>query len=595
MNELNLAPKKYVNDAVSVIASNVSTETTRATNAESSIQTILGVPTASATPNTIVKRDANGAFISGTISTTGMEAQTAGGTLSIAGDSAKTSILNLGSGSGVQTINVGGSGTGATTIKLGAGSDTVQSGVTFTAPTLSSTGVIKATGNIQAGNNLWSAPASGGVGAGQGAYLGWNRDHATGRSAFMNQRGASGAGVLGGGFEWLDYDTTGALTSAGPIMVLDSTGNLTASGAISGTNIIGTGYANITGTITAGGSISGTNITGTGNANITGTITGGSANITGAISTTEMEALTAGGTLSIAGDSAKTSILNLGSGSGVQTINVGGSGTGATTINLGSGSDVVKCGVNLQAPKLQALNGSNLLDTTIGSRNTFVGNGAGNTSATGSDDTFLGYQSGYALTNSNGSVGVGAFALSALNSGSHTALGYWALKNVQNGNQCTAVGYCSLANDASSYNTAVGHNSMATNTTGNYNTALGYQAGNTITAGTNCLYLGSGADASSDLPLSNSIAIGYNAKVSVSNTIQLGNSNITNVNTSGAITAGGAISGTNIIGIGYANITGTVSAADPTANNHLTTKAYVDNKLALVEQSQSWSTTFNGP
>src|SRR5690606_15836649 len=48
----------------------------------------------------------------------------------------------------------------------------------------------------------------------------------------------------------------------------------------------------------------------------------------------------------------------------------------------------------------------------------------------------------------------------------------------------------------------------------------------------------------------NSTAIGFQAVASGNNTVQLGNSNITLVNTSGAITSGGIITGTSIVKVG---------------------------------------------
>jgi hypothetical protein len=68
-------------------------------------------------------------------------------------------------------------------------------------------------------------------------------------------------------------------------------------------------------------------------------------------------------------------------------------------------------------------------------------------------------------------------------------------------------------------NTAVGRKALFANTTGSNNTAIGYYAN---VAGNN---------------LTNATAIGNGATVTASNTIQLGNSSVTNVKTSGTITA----------------------------------------------------------
>ena len=102
----------------------------------------------------------------------------------------------------------------------------------------------------------------------------------------------------------------------------------------------------------------------------------------------------------------------------------------------------------------------------------------------------------------------------------NSAFGEYVLPKNIGGNYNTAMGTMALReNTSGSGNTGFGHQSLFTNSTGSNNTALGYQADVTVDG------------------LSNTTAIGYNAKVSTSNTIQLGNTSVTNVNTSGAMTA----------------------------------------------------------
>jgi hypothetical protein len=103
------------------------------TNLESAVtnlDTSVGVATANNTPDTIVKRDGIGGFAASTVKLDALESN--GTTLDIAGQNG-TSTVNVGKGSGVQTINVGNSGTGATTINLGGSGDTVNVG-TVAAP-----------------------------------------------------------------------------------------------------------------------------------------------------------------------------------------------------------------------------------------------------------------------------------------------------------------------------------------------------------------------------------------------------------------------------------------------------------------------------
>lgn len=120
--------------------------------------------------------------------------------------------------------------------------------------------------------------------------------------------------------------------------------------------------------------------------------------------------------------------------------------------------------------------------------------------------------------------GIGANALNALTGGdNNVALGYDAAKNVSTGANNTAVGYSALSA-----------------TTGSGNTALGRSTGTTNTSGTNNTFLGQSSNASVN-NLSNATAIGYGAEVSASNSIQLGNSSVTNVNTPGTITTSGSV------------------------------------------------------
>ena len=86
-------------------------------------------------------------------------------------------------------------------------------------------------------------------------------------------------------------------------------------------------------------------------------------------------------------------------------------------------------------------------------------------------------------------------------------------------------------------NTGVGLNALGSSTTGINNTALGANSLAANITGDGNTALGSGANVGVD-NLENATAIGYNAVVGLSNTIQLGNSSVTNVVTAGTITAG---------------------------------------------------------
>lgn len=121
-------------------------------------------------------------------------------------------------------------------------------------------------------------------------------------------------------------------------------------------------------------------------------------------------------------------------------------------------------------------------------------------------------------------IGIGSGSLAALTDGDNSvALGVNALNDITTAGNATAVGYGALSA-----------------ATGTGNTALGYTAGSSNVTGFNNTFLGTSTSSLSS-NLSNATAIGYSAEVTASNSIQLGNSSVTNVNTAGGITTGGRV------------------------------------------------------
>jgi hypothetical protein len=127
------------------------------------------------------------------------------------------------------------------------------------------------------------------------------------------------------------------------------------------------------------------------------------------------------------------------------------------------------------------------------------------------------------------------------NLGFNTVFGRGALSSTaltNGGNYNLATGYVALqSNTTGSFNTATGTYSLLKNTTGNNNTGYGVSSLFNNTSGNNNTAIGYGADVVSN-NLSNATAIGYDAKVAADNTIQLGNTAVANVKTSGTLTAG---------------------------------------------------------
>ena len=152
-----------------------------------------------------------------------------------------------------------------------------------------------------------------------------------------------------------------------------------------------------------------------------------------------------------------------------------------------------------------------------------IGVDALNAITSGQANVALGYQS--QLLNTSGSF--------------NSSIGAWSQWNNITGARNTSVGCGSLkSNTTGSKNTIVGVDAASESTTGDNNTVFGeYAFKNNITGSYNTV-LGNQSDVSTD-GLINATAIGYSAIVDASNKIQLGNTDVTSVNTSGTYTGAG--------------------------------------------------------
>jgi hypothetical protein len=174
-------------------------------------------------------------------------------------------------------------------------------------------------------------------------------------------------------------------------------------------------------------------------------------------------------------------------------------------------------------------------------RNTHLGYQAGNYDLDYYPDgiTAIGYQALYSNLLGSNNTAIGAQALYRNIDGIYNnAIGVGALFNNTNGSYNTANGLSALnRNTTGTRNVAMGYHSLRFNTTGTKNVAIGESSLLVNTTGTQNTAVGSEADVVTNA-LTNATAIGYGAKVNASNTIQLGNSSVTDVNTSGTYTAG---------------------------------------------------------
>jgi len=137
-------------------------------------------------------------------------------------------------------------------------------------------------------------------------------------------------------------------------------------------------------------------------------------------------------------------------------------------------------------------------------------------------------------------LAIGSSTLFSNTTGNYnTATGLSALGGNTEGSINTAYAVNALANNTTgSNNTANGANALVSNTIGNNNTANGKDALFTNSTGSNNTALGFNANVASD-NLDNATAIGASATVDASNKIQLGNTDVTSVNTSGTFTGAG--------------------------------------------------------
>lgn len=201
------------------------------------------------------------------------------------------------------------------------------------------------------------------------------------------------------------------------------------------------------------------------------------------------------------------------------------------------------------------------LSNVQGSRNSFSGHQSGYSELNGTDNYFAGYRSGYNNFNGSSNTYVGTEA------GRGGAVGAAGATGNNNANNVVALGYqAGLVNTASN-NHFEGYQAGLATATGSNNTFIGYTAGSVNTSGSNNLALGYQAGPTTgSTNLAKSGAIGYNAKVSASNSLVLGGTGTDAVNVGIGTTA--PTSTLQVTGSVAANIrtlaTGTVADTDYT-------------------------------
>ena len=204
-------------------------------------------------------------------------------------------------------------------------------------------------------------------------------------------------------------------------------------------------------------------------------------------------------------------------------------GTDALSSNV-SGTDNLAIGngalfQNLGQRNL-AVGASSLENNTSGTINTSVGFQSMQFNQTGANNTAIGDSSLYFNTEGDFNVAVGRNSL---------------LDNID-GEGNTAIGdSAGHRNESGSFNTSLGMMSFFSLESGNDNVAVGAYSGSGTTTNTNIFTETTfvGAYSGGVNGVQNSTAIGANSIVTTSNTIQLGDTDVTLVNTSGIVSATG--------------------------------------------------------
>lgn len=195
----------------------------------------------------------------------------------------------------------------------------------------------------------------------------------------------------------------------------------------------------------------------------------------------------------------------------------------------------------------------------------------------------------------NTAVGYGAMRqYSGTSFDNNTSVGYWNMPSLTIGNGNTSVGAESMLNLSSgTQNTSIGNQSLI-NTTGSENVGVGKSSGAANTTGSQNTFIGTNTNAGAN-NLSNATALGYGASVAANNSIQLGNTNVTNVNTSGTITANGFVKsgGTSAQ---FLKADGSIDAMTyQSSNTNLTSIANLANGAGFLKNNGSGTLSYTNP
>ena len=243
---------------------------------------------------------------------------------------------------------------------------------------------------------------------------------------------------------------------------------------------------------------------------------------------------------------------------------------------------------------------SGLTNSAFGYRALFSNNNSNST-----NNSAFGFQALNLLSSGTNNNAFGSGALQKTTSGTQNiAMGTNSLTTNTTGSFNIGIGHNSLyasdgsgttpiANNGGSANVAIGSGALSANTTGAFNTALGFSSGGTNEGGYKNTVIGANTGFSAT-NLNNATAIGFGATATASNSIQLGNADVTNVNTSGAITAVGTITAGAVTYPNVGGATGQVLTTNGSvaswANNTSTSPSITNDNSNNVTGYPTWVT-----
>ncbi len=191
----------------------------------------------------------------------------------------------------------------------------------------------------------------------------------------------------------------------------------------------------------------------------------------------------------------------------------------------------------------QIISGIKTFNTPLISNSIKIGKGGGQ----GEQNTAIGTNLGTGTGSRNTAIGYNAMSsYTGTGTGNNTSVGYQNSVSLSTGKQNTSIGAEALMTlSTANANTAIGAQSLMASTGAN-NTALGYSTASIIGAGTNNTFLGAFSTANL-ATINNATAVGYGAIVTADNTIQLGNTSVTTISTTGTFSTSGSINASGAI------------------------------------------------